>query len=82
MSTEVLISIVAAASILSTAVLTSLFSRRTRRASADHTAVQTMEMIVTNLRLELNRERTYRQELETRVRHLETVLRDLRGDGR
>jgi len=82
MSTEVLISVVAAASSLTTAVLTNVFQRRNRQAATDHTAVQTMEMVVKNLRMELDRERAYRQELETRVRHLENVLRELHGDGR
>lgn len=81
MSTELLVSIVAAGSSLTTAILTNIFSRRTRQASTDHTAVQTMELVLNNLRTELDRERAYRQQLETRVRHLEKLLEDLRtGD--
>ena len=82
MPTELLISLVAAVSSLFTVALTNAFGRSTRRATADHTTVQTMELLVKNLRLELDRERSYRQELETRVRHLETQIRELHGDGR
>ena len=82
MSTELLVSVVAASSSLATAVLTNLFSRRSRQTSSDHTAVQTMELVVRNLRAELDRERAYRQELENRVRVLESMIKSLHGDGR
>jgi uncharacterized protein YlxW (UPF0749 family) len=82
MTPEVLISVVAAASSLATAVLVNLFSRRNRQALTDHTAVETMELVVRNLRQELDRERAYRQELETRVRHLENLIQQLHGDGK
>lgn len=82
MSTELLVSVVAASSSLATAVLTNLFSRRSRQTSSDHTAVQTMELVVKNLRAELDRERAYRQELENRVRVLESMIKALHGDGK
>jgi len=80
MSTEVLVSVVAFGSSVTTAVLTHWFGRRSKNATADHTAVQTMELVVRNLRTELDRERAYRQELETRVRTLEQLIRQFHGE--
>lgn len=82
LSTEVLVSFVAFGSSVLSAVLTHWFTRRGKNATADHTAVQTMELVVRNLRLELNSERAYRQELEQRVRHLENLIRELHGDAK
>jgi len=80
LSTEVLVSLVAASSSLTTAILTHLFTRRNQSAQTDHMAVETMETVVKSLRSELDRERAYRQELEQRVRHLETLINDLKRD--
>lgn len=82
MSTELLVSIVAAASSLATAVLTNLFNRRSRQTTSDHTTVQTMEILIKNLRTELDRERAYRQELEHRVKVLESMIQKFHGDGK
>ncbi len=82
MTTEVLVSLTAAGSSILTALLTNLFNRRNRSAHTDHMAVETMERVVKSLRSELDRERAYRQELETRVRHLENLISDLRGDAK
>lgn len=80
MSTELLVSLVAAGSSFFTVILTNVFGRNSRRAATDHTTVQTMEVLVVNLREELDRERSYRQQLEARVRHLENLIRELHAN--
>ena len=82
LSTEVLLSLVAVGSSALSSLMTHWFTRRGKNVSADHTAVQTMELVVRNLRLELNSERAYRQQLEERVRHLENLIRELHGDAK